>query len=228
MLIVIFFNIYTYSLEPTTGLDSTAAYSIVKYLTKVAKSTNVAIIMTIYQPSALVFEMLDDLLLLETGRTVFAGSIKDASAHFESLGYLNPEKINPADYYLNLVQNKPTQHTEEAPVTWDGLFRKSKFQSQFDELLENTLACDVKKPVSALPSLLTRLSIMIKYFGFYYIRERRYYVFRLCALILIAVFTGTLWLNLQPTTENISDYASAVFQCAMWFITSHLGNCPVC
>ena len=40
--------------EPTTGLDSTAAFSIVNYISKIAKSTNVAVIMTIHQPSALV------------------------------------------------------------------------------------------------------------------------------------------------------------------------------
>ena len=40
--------------EPTTGLDSTAAFSIVSYISKIAKSTNVAVIMTIHQPSALV------------------------------------------------------------------------------------------------------------------------------------------------------------------------------
>ncbi|CAM9188663.1 unnamed protein product, partial [Ectocarpus fasciculatus] len=94
--------------EPTTGLDSTAAFSIVSYLVTVAKATNVAVIMTIHQPSALVFEMLDDLLLLETGKVVYGGSLSGADAYFESLGYGNPEKVNPADYFLELVMNPPT------------------------------------------------------------------------------------------------------------------------
>jgi ABC-type multidrug transport system ATPase subunit len=51
--------------EPTTGLDSTAAFSIVQYLSIVAKEMNVAVIMTIHQPSALVFDLLDSLYLLE-------------------------------------------------------------------------------------------------------------------------------------------------------------------
>ena len=40
--------------EPTTGLDSTAAFSIVNYIAKIAKVMNLAVIMTIHQPSALV------------------------------------------------------------------------------------------------------------------------------------------------------------------------------
>ena len=39
--------------EPTSGVDSTAAFSLVDYLVKVAKVTQVAVIMTIHQPSAI-------------------------------------------------------------------------------------------------------------------------------------------------------------------------------
>jgi ABC-type multidrug transport system ATPase subunit len=86
--------------EPTTGLDSTSSYSIVKYLVILAKTTNIAIIMTIHQPSALVFSMLDDLLLLETGRIVYGGGLEHAVAYFNSHGYTNPDNVNPAEYYL--------------------------------------------------------------------------------------------------------------------------------
>ena len=86
-------------IEPTTGLDSTAAYSIVKYLVQVAKATKVAVLMTIHQPSAMVFDMLDDLLLLADGKVVYNGSIQKASSYFTSVGYTNPEGINPAGMY---------------------------------------------------------------------------------------------------------------------------------
>jgi ABC-type multidrug transport system ATPase subunit len=86
--------------EPTTGLDSTASYSIVKYLADIAKTTNIAIILTIHQPSGLVFEMLDDLMLLENGRVVYKGVLRDAQNYFSTLGFTNPHQVNPADYYL--------------------------------------------------------------------------------------------------------------------------------
>mmetsp|Transcript_4823 Transcript_4823/g.6734 ORF Transcript_4823/g.6734 Transcript_4823/m.6734 type:complete len:105 (+) Transcript_4823:93-407(+) len=46
------------------GLNSTAAFSIVSYISVLAKVTDVALIMTINHPSARVFNMLDDLLLM--------------------------------------------------------------------------------------------------------------------------------------------------------------------
>ena len=58
-------------------------------MTAVAKAINVAVILTIHQPSALVFDMLDDLLLLCQGRVVYAGAIKDASlSHHNVLSLL--------------------------------------------------------------------------------------------------------------------------------------------
>ena len=100
-------------------MDSTAAYEIVNYLSSVAVNLNIAVIMTIHQPSAIVFDMLDDLLLMESGRTVFNGTIKDAPQYFASIGYLNSDDINPADYYLELAQ-KPIEGEEGA--SWSSKF----------------------------------------------------------------------------------------------------------
>jgi ATP-binding cassette, subfamily G (WHITE), member 2, SNQ2 len=44
--------------EPTTGLDSAAAHTVVEYITKVAQKTGVIVVMTIHQPSGQVFNML--------------------------------------------------------------------------------------------------------------------------------------------------------------------------
>jgi ABC-type branched-subunit amino acid transport system ATPase component len=50
--------------EPTTGLDSAAAHTVVEYITQVAQKTGVIVVMTIHQPSGQVFNMLQVLLPL--------------------------------------------------------------------------------------------------------------------------------------------------------------------
>ena len=82
--------------EPTTGLDSSSALNIVKYISAVAKATNVVCIMTIHQPAAAVFNSLDDLYLLETGRLVYNGKLEMGAAHFSSLGMHCNTGCNPA------------------------------------------------------------------------------------------------------------------------------------
>jgi len=199
--------------EPTTGLDSTAAYSIVSYLVKLARKINIAIIMTIHQPSAMVFDMLDDLFLLERGRIVYGGSIQNAKLYFDSLGFSNPDSINPADYYLELVQNKP-----ENGKTWSELFNNSRFGVQFYGELEGAEVAQSKMSTTVtydIPSVEFRLSTMVMHYFSYFLSEPGYFLHRVYALILIALFDGTLYLNLEPNTENLSSYVGAMFSTAI-------------
>jgi hypothetical protein len=199
-------------LEPTTGLDSTAAYSIVQYLVKVAKQTDVAVIMTIHQPSASVFAMLDDLLLLETGRTVYAGTIADAKDYFTSLGFDNPEHINPADYYLELAQHNPKGDVgNDAQSTWNTLFNQHQAKVTFETQMKAVASSSVTKPVAKQPSSLTRFHYLFRYFLSYYLQERGFYVNRLYSLVIIGVFIGTMFLNLKTSTDQITLYAGVVF-----------------
>lgn len=192
--------------EPTTGLDSTAAFSIVSYLVTVAKATNVAVIMTIHQPSALVFDMLDDLLLLERGKVVYGGSLSGANAYFESIGYSNPEKVNPADYFLELVMDPPA-----SGGTWPDQFAASPYSKSFASSCEIARNAKVKKDAAVQPGFLIRNMVMFKYFMNYFIREPGFFLHRMYALVVTAVFAGTLYLQLQPNTGEINSYIGAMF-----------------
>jgi energy-coupling factor transporter ATP-binding protein EcfA2 len=112
--------------EPTTGLDSNAAYTIVKYLTELCTVTKVVMIMTIHQPAQMVFDMLQDLYLLENGgRLAYAGPVNRAESYFASIGgkeigmglslggFRCPSGVNVCDFYLDLVNTSPTSAYEQ-------------------------------------------------------------------------------------------------------------------
>jgi ATP-binding cassette subfamily G (WHITE) protein 2 (PDR) len=63
--------------EPTSGLDSQTSWSIVNLLTKLSKSGQ-AVLCTIHQPSAILFQRFDRLLLLAKGK---CGCLSLASIH---------------------------------------------------------------------------------------------------------------------------------------------------
>jgi ABC-type multidrug transport system ATPase subunit len=93
--------------EPTSGLDSQSAFNIVRFLKKLAASGQ-AILCTIHQPNAALFENFDRLLLLQRGgRTVYFGDIgKDAHvlrSYLESHGAVTPAKANVAEYMLEAI-----------------------------------------------------------------------------------------------------------------------------
>ncbi|RHZ45989.1 putative ABC transporter [Aspergillus thermomutatus] len=94
--------------EPTSGLDSLAAFNIVRFLRRLADAGQ-AILCTIHQPSAVLFEEFDDLLLLQSGgRVVYNGELgqdsKNLIEYFESNGAKKcPPHANPAEYMLDVI-----------------------------------------------------------------------------------------------------------------------------
>ncbi|PHH58916.1 hypothetical protein CDD81_4153 [Ophiocordyceps australis] len=94
--------------EPTSGLDSGAAFNIVRFLRKLADAGQ-AVLCTIHQPSAVLFEHFDDLLLLKSGgRIVYHGPLgkdsRDLIQYFESHGAQKcPPDANPAEYMLEAI-----------------------------------------------------------------------------------------------------------------------------
>uniref|UniRef100_V5EA64 ATP-binding multidrug cassette transport protein n=2 Tax=Kalmanozyma brasiliensis (strain GHG001) TaxID=1365824 RepID=V5EA64_KALBG len=101
--------------EPTSGLDSAGAASIVRLIRRLA-SEGQAILCTIHQPSALLFESFDNLLLLQPGgRTAYMGQIGNERAkgsdrvreYFERNGApACPPTTNVAEYMLEVVAQK--------------------------------------------------------------------------------------------------------------------------
>lgn len=93
--------------EPTSGLDGQTALTICRLLRKLALEGQ-TVLCTIHQPSALLFEMFDRLLLLEAGGKVcYFGPIgRDAShlvKYFSDRGVSMPETVNPAEYMLEVI-----------------------------------------------------------------------------------------------------------------------------
>ena len=94
--------------EPTSGLDSGAAFNIIRFLRKLADSGQ-ALLVTIHQPSSVLFEHFDELILLKAGgRVVYHGELGKDSHHlidyFERNGAEKcPPRSNPAEYMLEAI-----------------------------------------------------------------------------------------------------------------------------
>ncbi|KAK0450317.1 P-loop containing nucleoside triphosphate hydrolase protein [Desarmillaria tabescens] len=100
--------------EPTTGLDATSAYQLVKMLKSLAKKGR-TIIMTLHQPRSEVFLLLDAVTLLARGQSLYAGPVVDAVPWFEHRLPSPGVHVNPADYLINIAAiDSRTRETEVA------------------------------------------------------------------------------------------------------------------
>lgn len=88
--------------EPTSGLDSVTAYSLVALLKKITRS-GCTVIVTIHQPQSKLFFLFDRLMLLKSGRILFQGSIPAALQLFSDCGFAVPHYSNPADHLLDVL-----------------------------------------------------------------------------------------------------------------------------
>lgn len=64
--------------EPTSGLDSAASYHVMSHITSVAAGEGMTVVAAVHQPGE-VFELFHSLCLLAHGRTVFLGTVSDAT-----------------------------------------------------------------------------------------------------------------------------------------------------
>lgn len=110
--------------EPTSGLDSQTAWSICTLLRKLANNGQ-AILCTIHQPSAILFQEFDRLLFLASGgRTVYFGDIgqrsKTLTSYFERNGSREcGVEENPAEWMLDVIGAAPgSQNTIDWPQKW--------------------------------------------------------------------------------------------------------------
>lgn len=123
--------------EPTSGLDSQTSWSICDLMAKLTKNGQ-AILCTIHQPSASLFQRFDRLLLLaKGGRTVYFGDIGRNSHvlidYFSRHGApAYKSGSNPAEYMLEVIGAAPKAHTD---IDWPTVWRESQeFQSVQKEL----------------------------------------------------------------------------------------------
>jgi len=126
--------------EPTSGLDAQAAWSVVRFLKKLA-SEGQAILCTIHQPSGELFNQFDRLLLLQKGgRTAYFGDLGPNSMtliqYFEERsGVKCGENDNPAEYILDMIGAGATATTDK---NWFQLYRESpqyvEMQNELDRL----------------------------------------------------------------------------------------------
>lgn len=140
--------------EPTSGLDSQTSWSICNLMEKLTKNGQ-AILCTIHQPSAMLFERFDRLLLLSKGKTIYFGDIGKNSNilvdYFTHNGAHDlPAKSNPAEYMLEVIGAAPGATTE---IDWPEVWRNSSEYQVVQKELERLATPTASEQQSEDPSI---------------------------------------------------------------------------
>ncbi|KAJ4793032.1 ABC transporter G family member 2 [Rhynchospora pubera] len=91
--------------EPTSGLDSTSAFMVVEVLKKIARRGSI-VMLSIHQPSYRILNLLDRVLFLSRGQTVFYGPPSSLSMYFAEFGTPIPDNENPTEFALDQIRER--------------------------------------------------------------------------------------------------------------------------
>ncbi|KAK2584946.1 hypothetical protein KPH14_002539 [Odynerus spinipes] len=104
--------------EPTTGVDSYAAMTVVKTLRDVAMRGRI-VICSIHQPASGLLDVFHEVLLLSGGRVAFQGTTTDATNFFDSLDLQCPPTFNSAEFYVSQLSiTREKEDESHKKVTW--------------------------------------------------------------------------------------------------------------
>lgn len=208
--------------EPTSGLDSQSAYNIVRFLQKLARAGQ-AILCTIHQPNAALFENFDRLLLLKSGgRCVYFGDIgKDAHVlrdYLKRHGAVAGDTDNVAEFMLEAIGagSSPRIGNRDWADIWEDSAELANVKDHISQLKESRKAEGQKADVSlereyASP-LMHQLKIVIDRTNLSFWRSPNYLFTRLFNHLIIAIITGLTFLNLDESRSSLQYKIFVMFQ----------------
>lgn len=190
--------------EPTSGLDSQSAYSIVRFLRRLADAGQ-AIICTIHQPSSELIEQFDMILALNRGgNTFYFGPVGKTGSvvvdYFARRGFSCPPSRNVAEFILETA-SRPSTNEEGVRVDWDAEWLVSAENRAVIDYIDQVTASQ-RQPTSTpdtesgqfAASSFYQSKLLIKRTFIKHWREPHYVYSRLFVHVVMGILNGfTFW-----------------------------------
>lgn len=223
----------------STGLDAFSSFEVMKTLTKLARSSQKTIIISIHQPRSEIFKLLSEsdgqMVLLSRGNVVYSGPVRSVLPWIESTGVgVCPSGVNPFDYLLDLsmvdfaseaIEKATAVRRELLVQAWADRKRNPKFATltswadnggESSTLQGNisssfvSLAVDII-PGGSGPSLLSQIRVLTSRGWRNQIRDSIVLWGCIGECIVIGLAVGCIFYQLDDSLEGIRSRTSLVY-----------------
>ncbi|POM72887.1 ABC transporter-like protein [Phytophthora palmivora] len=187
--------------EPTSGLDSASTHNVMQFVSKLC-AANTTVICTIHQPSSLVYDMFTNVVILTAGETVYFGPREQTIDHFSASGYQCPMYMNPAEYFISLVNSDFDGHADIKKLVES--FKASSIATKIVHKIDAD-AAEVHNIVPVIPvnpSPLRQFVVLMQRNSLNNVRNPGIYWVRLAMYTVLAFMVGTMYLS---TNDEISE-----------------------
>ncbi|KAE9034245.1 Pleiotropic drug resistance protein 1 [Phytophthora rubi] len=236
----------TFMDEISTGLDSAATFDIIATQRDTAKKLHKTVVIALLQPAPEVFELFDNIMLLNDGEVMYHGPREQVLPYFENLGFVCPPDRDVADYLLDLGTDEQYQYemvkagdhpslqclTPRLASEFAELFQQSHVHHETMRALEAPLnterAKDAKEHIDKMPEFrqsfwasawtLTRRQTTIALRNTAFIRVRAFMV-----VFMGLVYASTFY-QVDPTNVQVS--LGVLFQATMFLQLGQASQIP--
>ncbi|EGG16975.1 hypothetical protein DFA_07956 [Cavenderia fasciculata] len=206
--------------EPTSGLDAQSSYNIIKFIRKLADA-GMPLVCTIHQPSSVLFEYFDRLLLLaKGGKTVYFGDIGEKSSALT--GYFVRHGVrpctdaeNPAEYILEAIGAGVHGKSDvDWPAAWKASAECASVTAELQQIESHPVAdhSDDKPPREFATSLPYQFWEVYKRMNIIWWRDPFYSFGRWVQGILVGLIIGFTFWNVQDSSSDMNQRIFFVFQ----------------
>ncbi|CAM8957931.1 unnamed protein product [Rhodiola kirilowii] len=212
--------------EPTSGLDSTSAFMVVKVLQRIAKSGSV-VIMSIHQPSSRILGLLDRLIFLSRGQTVYSGSPDNLAPYFSEFGYPLSEQENRTEFALDLIRDMEessggTRSLVEFHKRWEKKRNQNSTGEEYELSLKEAISASISggklvsgagnsgsNPGSMVPSFAnptwTEIGVLSKRSILNSKRMPELFGVRMGAVVITGFILATMFWKLDNTPKGVQE-----------------------
>lgn len=208
--------------EPTSGLDSNSAFSVVRFLKKLAQAGQ-AIVCTIHQPSSELIQQFDMILALNPGgNTFYFGPVgengKDVIEYFASKGVTCPPRKNVAEFILETAA-KGVKRPDGTKIQWNEEWRQSEQNKAIMAEIENVKSTrssiakttDSKNEKEFAASMWLQTVLLTKRTFIQYWRDPSYIYSKLFVSVIIGIFNGFTFWQLGNSIQDMQNRMFTAF-----------------
>ena len=203
--------------EPLSGLDSIIALQLVKCLSNIAKRFKLSIVMSVHQPSNEMYDLLDDIMFIDSGKMAYHGPAKNALVLIPD-GILSndyPAGRCPADILLQYGKNIFNKNEDV------GIFIKSH------EWLTTSIPHETKNRRKVSAKIFKQLWYLAWRSTLNISRNPELLQYHLTISLCSALFLGTVFFNVTDDLAGFQNRAGAIFFVLLCFSFSSLSAIEV-
>lgn len=216
--------------EPTSGLDSQGAWSICTLLRRLADHGQ-AVLCTIHQPSAILFQQFDRLLLLaKGGKTLYFGPIGESSRTFTGYFERNGARTcgpdeNPAEWMLEVTGAAAgSDCTQDWSAIWNESAERRAVKNELAQMKEKLSLqpltnddADALRPFAT--GFSTQLRVVLPRVFQQYWRTPSYLYSKVALSVLSGLFIGFSFWKTPNSLQGLQNQLYAVFMLISIFTT---------